>query len=274
MRRRTLLPLACALPALAQTETLAAIERESGGRLGVFVLDTATGPRLSHRADERFPMTSTFKALLAAAVLAQGAALLGRAFTIPAAGQLLPWSPVTDGQAGGSMTGDALCEAMLATSDNTATNLLLEALGGPPALTRWLRDAGDAVTRLDRSEPDLNEARPGDERDTTTPAAMAASLRRAALDDGPPEARAFLLNGMRAHRNGGALLRAGMPGWTLADRTGAGGFGSRGVVAVAVPPQGGAPWVIAAYLHEGPAALAARDAAMARVGALVAAMAR
>ena len=103
---------------------------------------------------------------------------------------------------------------------------------------------------------------------------MAATLRRAALDDGPAENRALLLGWMRNHQNGTALLRAGMPGWTLADRTGAGGFGSRGAVAVAVQPRGGAPWVLAAFLHEGPAALPARDAVLARVGAVVAALAR
>lgn len=270
MRRRAL--LACAAPAFAQADSVRAIEREAGGRLGVFVLDTATGPRLSHRADELFPMASTFKAPLAAAILARGPALLDRAFAIPASG-LLPHSPITGPRAGDAMRGDALCAAMLATSDNTATNLLLEALGGPPALTAWLRESGDPITRLDRTEPGLNEARPGDGRDTTTPAAMAATLRRMTLDDGPAGHRAQLLGWMQAHRNGGALLRAGMPGWSLADRSGAGGFGSRGVIAVAAPPRGGAPWIVAAYLHEGPEALAARDAVMARVGALVVAMA-
>lgn len=273
MRRRSLLPLACALPARAQADTAQQIERDAGGRLGIMVLDTATGPRLTWRADERFPMNSTFKSLLAAAVLARGAALLERTFTMPTVG-FMAHSAVTETRAGGSMTGSDLCEAMLATSDNTATNLLLDALDGPPALTAWLRERGDLLTRLDRREPELNEAQPGDPRDTTTPAAMAATLRRLALDDGPALDRAMLLGWMRAHRNGGALLRAGMPGWTLADRSGAGGFGSRGAIAVAVPPQGGSPWVIAVYLHQGPAALAARDAVIARVGGLVAALAR
>lgn len=263
MRRRIALAALLA-PAVSRADTLDAIERDSGGRLGVVARDTGGSRALLRRPDERFPMASTVKALLGAAVLAQGPALLERRFTVPAT--LVPWSPVTEAQAGREMTGAALLAAILESSDNTATNLLLEAVGGPRALTAWL---GDGVTRLDRAEPGLNEARPGDARDTTTPRAMALLLERLALREpfGPA-----LLAGMRAHRFGGALLRAGMPGWELADRSGAGGFGTRGVVALATPPGGGAPWVIAAYLHEGPSELARRDALLARVGTLVAAL--
>ncbi len=265
MRRRAALALPLLAPWPARADTLGAIESDSGGRLGLAARDTA-GPRgLWHRADERFPMASTFKALLGAAVLARGAALLERRFDVPAA--LVPWSPLTESRVGQGMPGAALLAAMLEASDNTATNLLLDAVGGPAGLTAWL---GDGTTRLDRAEPALNEGRPGDPRDTTTPRAMATLLERLALREtyGPA-----LLAGMRAHRFGGALLRAGMPGWTLADRSGAGGHGTRGAVAIATPPGGGAPWVVVAYLHEGPAALAARDALLARAGAVVAALA-
>ena len=271
MRRRHI-PWLLATPALA-AETLDSLERESGGRLGVFAIDTASGRRITHRGDERFPLMSTFKALLAAAVLARGPALLERGFAIPRE-NLIAWSPVTETRAGTAMSGADLCAAILETSDNTAANLLLGGIGGPDALTQWLRATGDATTRLDRTEPTLNTAQPGDARDTTTPAAMAGTLARLTLGDTlPAAARAQLLGWMRAHRFGGGLLRAGMPGWQLADRSGAGGFNSRGVVAVARPPSGAAPWIIAAYLHEGPAAMPARDALLARVGALIAAAA-
>lgn len=265
MRRRLLLALPLLAPRPARAETLDAIERDSGGRLGVAAWRAGGGQPLLRRADERFPMASTVKAPLGAMVLAHGPAVLDRTFAVPAA--LVPWSPVTEGQAGRAMTGAALLAAMLEASDNTATNLLLDAVGGPAALTAWLNDG---TTRLDRPEPALNEARPGDPRDTTTPRAMAALLERLALRE---PFGAALLAGMRAHRFGGALLRAGMPGWALADRTGAGGFGSRGAIAIATPPGGGAPWVIAAYLHDGPRELAARDALLARVGAAIAALA-
>ncbi len=270
MRRRAL--LACATPALAQGDSLAAIERASGGRLGVFAMNMLSDRRIAHRADERFPMMSTFKALLAAAVLAHGPSLLERSFALPH--DLLAWSPVTEAHAGSSLSGMELCAAILEASDNTAANLLLEAIGGPAALTQWLRAAGDPITRLDRTEPTLNEAHPGDPRDTTTPAAMAGTLARLCFGQGLPAEAAIRLTGwMHAHRFGGALLRAGMPGWTLADRSGAGGFNSRAVIAVAWPPAPTGPWVIAAYLHAGPAAMPARDALLARVGALVAAAA-
>ncbi len=276
MRRRHL-PWLLATPALATPalagDSLMALEAEAGGRLGVLAIDTASGRSIAHRADERFAMMSTFKALLAACVLARGPGLLERGFAIPGS-NLLPWSPVTETRAGASMTGAELCAAILESSDNTAANLLLDATGGPAALTQWLRATGDGTTRLDRTEPLLNAAQPGDARDTTTPAAMVETLARLTLADTlPVESRARLLGWMAAHRYGGALLRAGMPGWTLADRSGAGGFNSRAAVAVAWPPTGAAPWVIAAYLHQGPGAMPARDALLARVGALIAAAA-
>lgn len=263
MRRRAALAL-LALPSLARAAAAgpAEIERDSGGRLGLLAWDTGSNRRWAHREGERFPMASTVKAPLGAMAL-ERPAVLAQSFDVPPRAALVPWSPVTESHAGAAMTGAALVAAMLETSDNTATNLLLGALGGPAGFTAWLRAGGDGVTRLDRTEPALNEATPGDGRDTTTPAAMAETLARLTLGPGG----APFVAAMRAHRFGGALLRAGMPGWTLADRSGAGGHGTRGVVAHAVPPGGGAPWIIAAYLHEGPAALPARDAVLARIGA-------
>ena len=50
-------------------EALAQLEARMGGRLGVFALDTATQATTSYRADERFLLCSTGKALTVAAVL-------------------------------------------------------------------------------------------------------------------------------------------------------------------------------------------------------------
>src|SRR5437868_14674108 len=51
-------------------DEFAKLEASSGGRLGVFALDTETGSYICHRQDERFAMCSTFNWVLAAAVLA------------------------------------------------------------------------------------------------------------------------------------------------------------------------------------------------------------
>lgn len=271
---RRALPLLAAGPAAAGDAPFVALEADSGGRLGVALMDGATGRLTGQRLDERFAMTSTVKLLLAAALLARadaGEERLDRRVPI-AREALVPWSPVTEPAAGGpGLTLAELAEAAMTQSDNTAANLILEALGGPVAVNAFLRSLGDAVTRLDRPEPALNEARPGDPRDTTTPAAMVATLR--ALCAGPalsPSARATLLGWMVANRTGGPLLRAGLPqGWRIGDRTGAGGFQSRGVVAILWPPGGAAPRFVAAYLHEGPAPMAARDAIFARLGAAI-----
>src|ERR1700730_11801263 len=75
-------------PRLANlSASLARLEKTCGGRLGVAVLDTSSGERTGHRADERFAMCSTFKMLLVAAVLQRadaGREHLDRAASIPA----------------------------------------------------------------------------------------------------------------------------------------------------------------------------------------------
>ncbi|MBS7790919.1 class A beta-lactamase [Roseococcus sp. SDR] len=267
MLARRALPLLAALaPRPAFAEGIAAIEARVGGRLGVMARQG--GRVLAHRAGERFPMASTFKALLSAAVLAE-APDMARRLSIPR--ELVPWSPVTERHAGGSLSLDELCAAIMTISDNTAANLLLGVVGGPAGLTSWLRGIGDGVTRLDRTEPALNEARPGDPRDTTTPEAMVATLTRLALGDVlAPPARARWLGWLEGNTTGGARLRAGVPaGWRVGDRTGGAAHGTSNVVGLLWPP-GAAPWVVAAFLTESAAPPAARDAALADVARLLA----
>jgi beta-lactamase class A len=251
------------------------IEERVGGRLGVAVLETGSGRMTGRRLEERFPMASTFKALLAGAVLARADAGLDRLdrrirFSRD---DLVAWSPVTERALGDDgMTLEALCEATVTTSDNAAANLLLGAVGGPAGLTAYLRGLGDDVTRLDRDEPSLNEARPGDPRDTSSPAATAATLQRLALGNAlSPPSREKLQRWLRDNRTGGTRLRAGLPtGWEIGDRTGTARNGTSNVIAVLWPPRG-APLVVAAFLTGSGAAPAARDAALAEVGAAIAA---
>jgi beta-lactamase class A len=254
---------------------LARIEASRGGRLGVAVLDTASGEAAGHRQDERFPLGSTYKLLAAGAVLARadaGRDSMARPIRFTR-DDLVTYSPVTEAQAGGEgMTLEALCEATLVTSDNTAGNLLLDALGGPAGLTAWLRGLGDTVTRLDRKETALNEARPGDPRDTTSPAAMLADLR--ALTLGPAlsaASRNTLQRWLRGNKTGDARLRARLPpGWQAGEKTGTSAHGTSNDVGLLWPPGGAAPVLVSAYLTEGAADGALRDAALADVGAAVA----
>ena len=166
------------------TRRLAAIEKASGGRLGVSILDTGSGAAYGYRARERFPMCSTFKLLAAALVLHRvdaGQEQLERRIPIAAA-DILPHSPTTQQHIGPQgLPMAALCEATITLSDNAAANLMLASFGGPAGLTAYLRSLGDTVTRLDRNEPELNEATPGDKRDTTTPDAMVTNIQKIAL---------------------------------------------------------------------------------------------
>jgi beta-lactamase class A len=250
------------------------IETESGGRLGVAILDVASGATSLHRGDERFPMCSTFKLLAVAATLAKvegGQEQLARRVGIEA-GDILSYAPVTKQHAGAQgMTVGELCEAAIIWSDNTAANLLLRALGGPSAVTDYARALGDTVTRLDRVEPDLNEATPGDVRDTTTPRAMAANLKRLATEDVLGGSREQLLAWLIGCKTGDAKLRAGLPKtWRIGDKTGSGAYGSSNDVAVIWPAADHPPLVVAAYLTGTTAPDDKRNATHAAIGRAIA----
>lgn len=250
-----------------------ALEAQSGGRLGVAVFDTETGESSFWRGDERFAMASSFKAPLCGAVLARvdaGAEQLDRPIPI-SADDLIPYAPTVEKHVGGALTVAELCEATITLSDNVAANLLLETLGGPAGLTGFLRGIGDETTRLDRPEPGLNEATPGDPRDTTTPRAMAETLRQLLLGDAlSAPSRQQLADWMLANQTGDDRIRAGLPaGWKVGDKTGTSGTGVFADVAVLYPP-GRAPILMAVYIAESPASTDSANAVHAEVARLVA----
>ena len=265
---------ALAAPALADAaDRLAALEVSVGGRLGVAALDLASGATLTHREGERFAMCSTFKAMAVAALLARvdrGAEHLDRFVSFSEA-DLLPYAPIAKGHvsAGGMRVGE-LCAAAVEFSDNTAANLVLAAIGGPAGWTGFVRSMGDAVSRLDRTEPTLNTAIPGDARDTTTPLAMLSDLRLVALGKVLSSASRDLLVGwMVGCQTGKARLRAGLPAsWRVGDKTGTGDHGMANDIAVAWAPSG--PIVIASYLSAEHADGPTRDHVQAEVGRTVA----
>ena len=227
------------------------IEQRSGGRLGVGVIDTASGAFIGHRSDELFPMCSTFKLLCAAAVLRRvdaGTEQLARRIAVTQA-DVLDYAPITKPHAGGEMAIFELCDAMVTMSDNTAANLLLNTMGGPTSVTNLARSIGDTVTRLDRTEPELNTAIPGDVRDTTSPRAMARSVETLTLGSAlSPKSRAQLNTWLIGCKTGDARLRGGLPkGWLVGDKTGSGDNGTSNDAAV-IWPTGHAPLIITAYL--------------------------
>jgi beta-lactamase class A len=239
-----------AAPTTDLSATLAAIETKSKGRLGVAIL-FPNGKRVTHRADERFPMCSTFKFLAASLVLQrvdQGKEHLDRAVTYSAK-DLVTYSPITEKHAGESLTVAELCVAALTLSDNTAANLLLASFGGPPAITAFVRSIGDMMTRLDRNETTLNEAAPGDPRDTTTPNAMLGNVQRILFGNVlKPPTRDLLTQWMLANTTGKPKFVAGLPAdWKVADKTGSGDHGTNNDIGVLWPPSG-KPLLIASYL--------------------------
>jgi beta-lactamase class A len=254
-------------------ESFARLERDSSGRLGVAVLDTGSGDSIGYRKDERFAMCSTFKMLLAAAVLKRvdaGKEKLDRTVAIGVTG-FLPNSPVSQEHAGRTMTIRELSAAIVTRSDNTAANLLLASIGGPPEITRFARSLGDTVTRLDRIETTLNEALPGDPRDTTSPGAMVANMRMLLVGDRlSAPSREQLIEWMRANKTGDERIRAGLrSGWRVGDKTGSNGDNTTNDVAI-IWPGNRAPVLVAAYLTMCAGPESKRNAVLAEVGREVA----
>lgn len=251
------------------------LEVQIGGRIGVAAIDTGTGARIAHRESERFAMCSTFKWILAAAVLHEedrGGAILQRRLSFGPR-DLLAHSPVAEEHvAEGSLTIAELCAAAVELSDNTAANALLGFIGGPAAVTRYLRKIGDASTRLDRIEPGLNSNLRGDPRDTTTPNAMLATMHTILIGNAlSASSRETLLSWMKNCETGRRRLRAGLPStWAAGDKTGTGDHGAANDDAIIWPPQR-SPILVAAYLSESRAAPQALDAAHERIGRIVAA---
>lgn len=251
-----------------------AAEKASGGRLGVAVLDTASGAQFAYRGDERFSMCSTFKLPLVAAVLYRADRHqidLERRVTL-SKNDIIGWSPFARANVGTDASILDLCQAAISVSDNGAANLLLPLVGGPAGLTKDLRAFGDAVTRSDRNEPTMASATPGDPRDTTSPRAMADLVRRIMFTDLLRSAsRKQLEDWLLASETGLYRLRAGVPAtWRIGHKTGTGPYGTANDVAVLYPP-GRAPLIAACYLTQGAGDDAKRDAVLADVGRAIAA---
>lgn len=257
-------------------QQLADFERRHGGRLGVAILDTASQRLISHRGDERFALCSTFKCLAAAHVLGRVDRKqedLSRRI-VYSTEQLVPYSPTTELHVGGQgLSVGSLCEAAMTLSDNTAANLMLDSMGGPEGLTAWLRSIGDTQTRLDRREPELNENRPGDPRDTTTPIAMLRTLNTLVLGEkltlaSRDQLTAWLVN----NQTGDKKLRAGVPvSWRVGDKTGSGANNASNDVAV-IWPGDRPPILVTAYYTGSKASGDQINALMADIGRLAAAV--
>jgi beta-lactamase class A len=261
--------------ALGAGDPFAALEARHGGRLGVEALDTSTGSRISHRGGERFPMCSTFKLLAVGAVLHnvdRGVEQLDR-FVGFGKAPLIDHSPVSTARLSQhGMTVQELCEAAIEYGDNTAANMLLDAIGGPSAATAYVRTLGDGITRIDRNEPTANTCVAGDPRDTTTPAAMLADLR--ALTEGGvlAETSQELLVAMLSDcQTAQKRIPAGLPtGWTSGDKTGSGANNTANDIARITPPN--RPSIFVAAYYTGSTATAdEQDAVLADVGRIVAA---
>ncbi|MBM6403087.1 class A beta-lactamase [Phycicoccus sp. CSK15P-2] len=249
---------------------LRALERERGARLGVFAVDTGSGRTVAYRADERFAMASTVKVPVAATVLENLSTLELERRVFWTEEDLVAYSPVTETFIADGMTVRQLVDAALTQSDNTAANLLFEIAGGPAAVDRRLARLGDDVTSVDRVEPELNDWRPGETRDTSTPRALAGTLGRLTLGGVLDEEDEWILNDeLGDSLTGAGLVRAGVPeGWPVGDKSGTASYGTRNDVAVVRPP-GEAPWLVVVMTSHAEADAETDNELVARASAIV-----
>ncbi|MFE9746943.1 class A beta-lactamase [Saccharothrix saharensis] len=259
-------------PSPVPHDHLIGLERRFDARLGVYAVNTGTGAAVEHRADERFAFCSTFKGLAAAAVLHRNPLSHLDAVVRYAEGDLMASSVITRQHLATGMTIRQVCDAAVRHSDGTAGNLLLRDLGGPAGLTAYARALGDTVTRCDRFEPDLTTAVPDDPRDTTSPRAIGEDYRKIVLGDAlDADKRAFLrdLLERNATKAGTLRVRAGVPqGWTVADKTGTGDYGTVNDIAVVRPPDA-APLVVSIMSSKATADAAYDQALLAEAAAYV-----
>lgn len=234
-------------------QKLAELEIRTGGRLGVALINTADNSQIVYRGNERFPMCSTSKVMAVSALLKQSETdkeLLNQRVEIKKS-DLVNYNPITEKHLDSEMTLTELSDATLRYSDNTAMNKILAHLGGPGKVTQFARSIGDKTFRLDRTEPTLNTAIPEDPRDTTTPVAMAKTLRKLTLDNALAEPqRAQLVTWMKGNTTGNASIRAGLPtSWVVGDKTGSGSYGTTNDIAV-IWPANQAPLVLVTYFTQ------------------------
>jgi beta-lactamase class A len=284
----------------------ARIERETGGRMGVYAIHLGDGRRLEWRPRERFPMASTYKVpismIAAGRAHTQGLTLDEPVPVLPSDLRPAP-SPIADsvGSAGGTTTLGALIRSALMYSDNTASDVLLRWVGGPRAVTARFGVAG---MRVDRPEgqiqldwngvtqpppPDqwsldlfrrLRDAVPdaekqaaharfyADPRDTATPEGMATVLRGLEGSLGMPAgSRRFLLDAMAASVPGPNRLKGMLPAGTRVEhKTGTIGQETNDVGLITLPD--GARVAIAVFVRA-PGGTGPGEQAIARAAKLV-----
>lgn len=246
-----------------------AIEAFLSARIGVAVLDTQNGEYWDYNGNQSFPLTSTFKTIACAKFLydAEKGKINPNSTVEIKKTDLVTYSPVTEKLVGREITLDDACFATMTTSDNTAANIILSAVGGPEGVTDFLRQIGDKETRLDRIEPELNEGKLDDLRDTTTPKAIASTLNKLLFGSALSEMNQKKLKSWMANNQvTGNLLRCALPaGWNIADRSGAGGFGARSITAV-LWSKHQSPIIVSIYLAQTEASMEDRNDAIIKIG--------
>jgi len=129
-------------------DEIARIAGASKGTVGVAAIDIASGDVIAFNADERFPMASTFKvpvAVYALRLAQEGRLSLTEPIPVRREDMVEPGVLFEHFRHPGVAI--SLLNAMelsVTVSDNTATDIVFQRVGGPPAVQAWLTSRGYA----------------------------------------------------------------------------------------------------------------------------------
>lgn len=240
-----------AATSISMQKKLAALEASSGGRIGVYAINTANGMHLQYRANQRFPMGCTSKVIGVASILHKSmkdSSLLSKRITYTNK-DLTNWNPITEKHLTSGMTVEELCAASISYSDNTAMNLLVKQLGGLEPINAFARSIHNNSFRQDNRWPEeASSGGKGNLNDSSTPEDMAKSLQNLAFTNtlAKPQ-RQLLMSWLKANTTGDSRIRAGVPkGWVVADKTGTGDYGTTNDIGI-IWPSKCAPIIVAIY---------------------------
>ncbi|MBU5265663.1 class A beta-lactamase [Virgibacillus proomii] len=225
--------------AITEKDVFRKLEEEYDTKLGIYALDTGTNQIVSYRAEDRFAYASTHKVLSVGVLLQQNDINKLEEGILIKEDDLVNYNPITEKHVGEQMTWREISDASIRYSDNAAANHILEQIGGPEGFKKALRDIGDDVTNPERIEPYLNQVKPGETRDTSTPKALATSLYSFTIGDAlTKEKQDLLVDWLKRNTTGDNLIRAGVPkGWGVGDKSGSASYGTRNDIGIIWPPN-------------------------------------
>ncbi|WP_395167668.1 class A beta-lactamase [Francisella salimarina] len=215
------------------------LEKQYGGKIGVYTINRNDNSNFSHNQSFYFPICSTYKFLVVGAILKQSMTnknLLNEKIKI-LSNQVVGYSPITKEHINQTMTVSQLSRAAIQ-SDNTATNLLIEKLGGLSKLNKFILSLHDHATKVAGLEPIANQVNLTTNQNKTTPKIMARDINKLAFSNNILDKKHRLLfkKWLLGNDSDDNRIAAEIPDeWDVGNKTGTCAYGSTNDVAIIWP---------------------------------------